>query len=101
MVGKDLFPAPAKSSVLQIIDEQKTIPCAILHSPDDTISDTVAYAIKILKIHGETLGKRLNETLNMMHRPDQLVSEVFKEQQDLEEKIRSINFAIDKLKEQD
>ena len=96
MAGKDLFSAPAKSSVLQIINEQATVPCAIL--PDTKVSDALAYAIKILTAHEENLCRQLD---NIHPYPDQPIRETIEKEQELRKKIQSIDLAVLKLKEQE
>lgn len=95
--GKELFPASAKTFVLQIISEQPEIPCAILL--DSTIPETLDYVIKILTAHGENLVRQLDALYRFY--PDAPVGALLAEGQELQKKINSVRFAIDKLKEQE
>ena len=97
MADKDLFSAPAKSSILQIINEQATVPCAILL--DSKVTETLEYAIKVLTAHGDSLYRQL-DAINQNF-PDQTVGDYLEKEKELRQKIQSIRFAIDKLKEQD
>lgn len=97
VAGKEQFPPVAKSSVLQIIDEQATVPCAILL--DAKVPETLEYAIKVLTVYGDNLYRQL-DAINQ-HFPDQTVKDYLEKDKELRQKIQSIRFAIDKLKEQD
>lgn len=97
VAGKKLFSGIAKSSVLQIIDDQPTIPCAILL--DAKVTETLEYAIKVLTVHGDSLYRQL-DAINKNF-PDQTVGDYLEKDKELRQKIQSIRFAIDKLKEQE
>ena len=98
VAGKELFSGLVKSSVLQIIDDQPKIPCAILL--DAKVTETLEYAIKVLTVQGDILYRKL-DAINQDFPDQTTVGNYLEKDKELRQKIQSIRFAIDKLKEQD